>query len=332
MWTARAAARPTGISIDARGSVTVGDEGGVVAVGDHGDLQWGVVVDGAPVRRPPVLAGNVVAVLGTYQMVGLDRATGAVRWTAGLPDARAAAADAGDTILVASGAEIALLDAPSGAARWTTPLPTPGPDAAPYVYVSGGTGLVAWGRPGDCCNLLGIEITDGRELWHAKVSSASTVPVVSHGSVFLAENTGPRFAAARARRLDVRSGQPEWSTPIEGDYMPLLHADAEGRDVVFVDRSGSLTLLDASSGRVRWRSEDLYRQDDTAPVLAGDRVFYAAYETVFVGLDRRTGDVLGKGPPEPPVFVRQLVARGERLQMLVTTNGLGAIWNLEQAS
>jgi outer membrane protein assembly factor BamB len=331
-WTARAAGYPTGIVLDEDGTVTVGEEGGVVALDTDGRMRWSTLVDGWPVHTAPVTVGDLVAVPGTALVTGLDRATGSARWSLPIANAAAAASETGESLLVASADGVALVDAASGGARWRTTIPPPAPSPAPYVHASDDTGLVVWGTPGDCCHLLALDLADGTTRWGKRLSDASTIPVVYDDAVFVAESAGEDAESARAQRFDLHTGRLEWSTPVDGVYTPTLGAHAAGKDIVFVDSEGALTLLDATTGRVRWQSDPIYAQEEATPVLAGDRVFLIAYDTIFVGLDRRTGHVLGKAPPDPPVFVLQLAALRNRLQMLVMSNGLGAVWNLEQAS
>jgi outer membrane protein assembly factor BamB len=160
------------------------------------------------------------------------------------------------------------------------------------------------------------------------IAGRSTVPVVHRGLVLFAQNPENDTSVAEALALDVATGDVTWRAAVDGVYSPLSHGDAQGSDVVFVDERGVATMMDVSSGAVRWRSRSTYPQDEAHPVIVGDRVFLTAFETQALGFDRATGEILGKGPVSPPVFVRQETGHSGRLFMLVTNEGQGGVWML----
>lgn len=334
VWTARASGFPTGMAVDDAGVVTAGEEGGVVAIDAEGELEWAVIAAGGAIEHPPALVADLVAVAATTQVSALERDTGTLRWTWAAQGARVdagllPAVNAPVVLVIGLDGSLALLDAAQGTARWVAHLPSPVPDAAPYAWLHGDTAVVAWGAVGDCCQLLGVDTASGAVRWTLRLPERSTVPVVHRGMVLVALNRANDIVHAEIVALDVVTGRIMWKTQARGSFSPLLHGDADGREVVFADEAGAVTLVDAETGSVRWRSRAVYPQSSAHPTLAGDRVFLTAFETQGMGFDRRTGRLLDKGPISPPVFVRQETAHGERLYMLVTTNGLGAVWALE---
>lgn len=331
IWTARAAAFPTAMAVDEQGIVTVGEDGGVVAMDPEGALEWAVVTGDGPITHPPALVDDVAVVPTATQLVAVDRADGTSRWIAPIADARVegghlSPADAGVVLVAAVDGSLTLLDSASGAARWATTLPAPVPDVVPDVWLDGASAVVAWGAPGDCCHLAGIDPALGSLRWTEIVTASSTVPVVHDGLVLVAENPPNDERRAEIVAWDAETGTLAWRTEARGLYSPGLHGAAAGHDAVFVDQSGAVTLVDTETGSVRWRSRPVYPQDDAQPNIAGNRVFLTAFETIGLGFDRRTGELIGKGPYSPPVFVRHETTLDDRLLMLVTTNGTGAVW------
>ncbi len=333
-WTARAAGFPRVLASDAEGTVSAGAEGGVVALDRRGELQWATVVPGAPVANPPVIVVGVVAIPEEHGVVALDRVSGAARWSLSVDRARLAAGDgAGGVVLVTGddGAAI-LLDAATGAERWRAAVPAPAPEEGPHAWIVDDTAVLAWSASGTDRHLVGLDLASGAPVWTARTAASSTLPV-SHGrSILVAESPGDDPSRGRVVAFDAGTGHEVWSTRLRGRYSPGLRADTWGDDAVFVDARGVLTLLDPTTGRIRWRSEATYPQPEAAPVLAGNRVFMPAFQTRMVVLDRRTGEVLGTDPVAPPVFVRAAVGTGRRFEMLVESNGLGAVWTIVQES
>jgi len=86
-------------------------------------------LDGGSIGRATFAGGLVIVAIGDGQIVGLDRATGRVQWTApqssataGLNDYRTVAATANAVVATSSGRAIYGYDALSGAIRWTRQL------------------------------------------------------------------------------------------------------------------------------------------------------------------------------------------------------------------
>ena len=156
----------------------------------------------------PTVVGQTVYVV-PYQLVALDSATGAVRWTR--PNVGCficSPAVANGTLFVgagpASGRRLLALDAATGAPRWSF-RPQAGTDfswsASPAV--SGGRVFqaAAVGRNAKAYSLYAFAASTGKRLWKTRVGSSrfltSSSPAVANGIVYYT-SPGGRFYALRA--------------------------------------------------------------------------------------------------------------------------------------
>lgn len=250
----------------------------------------------------------------------------------------------GETLLVTTGfGELVALDAATGAERWTQDLDAPGTsaptilDGLAYVVSRDGrawavemeTGRVRWtltgtpptanfaGGPGAAVTpeiavfpfptgeVLGAFPQGGLRRWASFVTgqrpgqAAATIsdlagdPVIDGDRVYVGNVSG-RLAALR---LD--NGEPIWSVG-EGAVGPVWPA---GGSVFLVNDLGELLRLDAADGSPVWRVElpgfvesrerrQSTRHEHYGPVLAGGRLILASSDGVIRQFDPASGDLI----------------------------------------
>lgn len=192
-------------------------------------------------RRGLVALDDVVIGLfesgDTYQLVTLERSTGAVRWRIDLEGSeRPSGLSSADGVVVANVAFDSTLMAWStedGAPLWTAVVDavrTHPPAIADGVVV---TGTVL----GD--DVLAFDLQTGAELWRAQFSGFIGAPVAGDGRVFAA--TDGSLGA-----WDIATGAELWTTDIPTSSSdPLIRWSDR---VVARDGSGQLTACDAATG------------------------------------------------------------------------------------
>jgi outer membrane protein assembly factor BamB len=333
-WSTPGPALASVLAVDAAGTVAAGFDGSVRAIGPTGEPLWSAHVDGGDVGNQPVLVSEVVVVPSRDRISALDRSTGALRWERRVASARVAGGalpDGTNVVLAATRRGVLwLLDAASGSRRLTTRLPGPEPSTAPYAWLSGISGVVAWSTKGSCCHLAGMDLEKGEMRWRLTVTHRSTVPVVHQGLVVLATAAHGR-SSARATAYDARTGAVRWRTNVDGKFRSGLFGDAAGDDVVIASAEGSVLALDVESGRLRWVSEPVEPSAEAHPKIAGDRVFLTPLNVGVVEIDRRTGVVVQSGPFTPEVYVHSSAGRPDRFELLVGNGLESAVWAFEPA-
>ena len=234
--------------------------------------------------------GDACRVTAAGGLVGIDAATGAVRWTNIVPDGgRLAVADGGvhhQTVWHPEPTD-RTIDADTGAVVGCTPMPhrrdgTPAPDPdrlQPGAQVDGLT-VVPWGD--------GLRATDaeGEGVW----GTTAMTPSALLGDELLVQTTPPDPHRWSAALIDLRTGEAVWEQP--GDI-----ADAEGaRDLVLVHVDGPdqrFRALEVRTGEARWETslDDLRPTVDPRAWEAGDLVvFDLGGDGRIVAVDAATGE------------------------------------------
>ncbi|MGK5533634.1 protein kinase domain-containing protein [Streptomyces sp. URMC 129] len=185
-------------------------------------------------------------------------------------------------------------------------------DKADVHALNPGTGEVLWTRPtkagipdqlavGDDVVYL-IDPSDERQAVDAvQVSSGTTVWTYrpEFGSVYAVTPAGELtfISAGGIVAVDTRDGGQLWTSDTTAFS---LTADSE---VVVADNGEEVTVLDAASGRIRWR----YTVENAWPVLAGDGLVFAfdSYLTLHV-LRVEDGEVAWQRTLDYPSSVHQV--------------------------
>ncbi|HWB71436.1 MAG TPA: PQQ-binding-like beta-propeller repeat protein, partial [Egibacteraceae bacterium] len=166
-------------------------------------------------------------------LLGLDAATGALRWRHPVPEYPRMLV-AGDPLVVAYEATVAALDPASGAIRWGPVAPSPGAvgrliSAGDALYVTSDGGVQA------------LDAADGTLRW----STGGLAPLALAVSDDLVLVGG---ADATVRALDALTGAARWQTPVG---MPVGRLGV-GAGLLLAGTWDGVVALDPETGLVRW--------------------------------------------------------------------------------
>ena len=339
-WSSPAPDEARVLAADGSGVIAVGRGGEVQSLDTSGRQQWGNDLGQVTTIDPVAVDANLVVVPVNYEtFVALDRATGAPRWTHRAPRAHEASigVDASAHLIVAtisSTGRLELLDGSTGAVRWSAVLPPDDDTFAQRSWIVASRVVAAWGGA-SALHIRAFDAVDGRLVWSRDAAKTSTLPAVNSSSVVLAENTkfiGKRRVIARVRSLDVNTGTERWSRRVRGPFWPHFETAADDVDVAVVGEEGRVTLLDAATGRVRWRQATKRLQLEVSPRLFGEVVAITTYGTGLAALARADGSLLANSQPGPvqySVTIEASAAAGDRLYLLVQgSEGQAQVWAL----
>lgn len=297
-WVAPVTGWPSALAADRAGAVVLAGGGEVRALEPDGATRWRVDVPGAGLH-PPALGRTTVLVGARARIVALDRTTGATRWEAPAPEAAAPhpVALAGGLALVGTetGALMAL-DAHTGETRWSVLYPG-SIRSAPVVSLPHDTrseGVVAatW-HGGAEPRLRALDLVTGAVRWDAPLLAFASAPVTSGGLVVVGEGDGHYAARVVARR--VRDGVEAWSAPVPASFESGIIPAAAGGEVAVVDHFGTVTVLDATTGAVRTRTELEEPVLHTTVLLTGEDLVLTTHHGTIAVIDRESGRVRSRG-------------------------------------
>ncbi|HKJ94555.1 MAG TPA: outer membrane protein assembly factor BamB [Gammaproteobacteria bacterium] len=222
---------------------------------------------------------------------------------------------------------VTALDAKTGKRIWQQDLERPlsgGP--------ASGDGLVVIGtREGA---VLGMKADSGKLEWESGVTSEVLAPAaIGQGTVVVRTNDGRVFA------LEEASGERRWlydrnvpSLSLRGHSSPVLVQDGA---IVGFD-NGRLTALTLEDGTPAWDATvglskgktDLERMVDidADPVVAGDRVFAASYQSRIASVRLRDGQI--EWTRDISSYSGLAVDRGN----VYVTDDKGRVWALDRSS
>lgn len=240
----------------------------------------------------PALDDDTVVMSADGRFAAFERTSGARRWEASVGE------HAGGVVLTRTGADrvalvttergvVAALDARSGHARWSAQVPGE-IWAAPAAGAPAGVGAVVWG--GDEQRLRVFDLATGAVRWEATVERGASAPVIQDGVVVLGEGNG-NFAARIVAR-DLASGAERWSVPAPASFESGVTPGAAGDDVAVCDHFGTVTLVDARSGKERWHTALRVPILETRVVVTRHDVVIRTYGGKIVVLDRASGRVV----------------------------------------
>ncbi len=198
---------------------------------------------------------------------------------------------AADQIIVATSAgTVAALGKNDGAVRWST--------ASEGVIASGvgqGDGVAV--VVSEDRIVTAVDSATGELRWNAMVDEVVfTPPLVHQGVVVL------RSISGRLYGLNADDGRIVWDTNFDqpdfvafGSPRPI----ALGNTVIVGNADGRIVSVDLNSGFEAWqiylaseRSEELYDEADSIPVIVNDRLFVADLGKAVVAYNLRDGNVL----------------------------------------
>lgn len=157
-----------------------------------------------------------------------------------------------------------------------------------------------------------LDRATGDVIWRRHVGGAPAAgPLLRDDRIFVA--TQGRNGGVAAYRLD--SGRPAWHARV-GDIgaTPVLHGDALYAATV----EGGVVSLDASSGRIRWRTR-VAGGIRTEPVVAGANLIVATTTDSLFVLETFTGRIAGRYGTDGAVLAAPALAGAHLL--IGTMNG-----------
>ncbi len=200
--------------------------------------------------------------------------------------------------------KVTAVNVETGEVRWTTPTGVPGYDAF-FGTGTAGTALTLAGSvlvAGDW-DLVGFDRATGTRRWiyEAPAGDGPGLFLGPHldGVVFTGSPGG------RAYAIDAATGRLRWTTTVVEGNMTSVFRPVIDRDRLFVGYStyinpnvGGLAMLDAHTGRLKWRTEfptprERWQHTNLAggPVLVDDLVFGSAGDGNIYAFDATAGTV-----------------------------------------
>lgn len=175
-----------------------------------------------------------------------------------------------------------------GLVSWFTERPDGVAWTSPVVVRDGETTLVLTSAAG---RVEAFDSADGRVVWERTGIEKNNVPsaTVADGRVIVASSD-----PAHNRSFDL-AGEPQWT--LEGVSSGFGSPVVVGDRVLFANRSGVVTAVDAESGSELWQHR-LPEHPWATPVVAGDDVWYFTKEgaTVVLRPGAEGAEVLAENP------------------------------------
>ena len=323
-WSEPVRGWPSQLGADRNGVVVVSGGRYVSSFGPRaGTRQWETSVPGHlhPFLEPAISRRSVLVSAGD-RFVSLDRADGRIRWEAPTgADVGAAAVALVPTRGVGTVAVTALddgrlvgRDGVTGAPTWS--IAHDGSlDAHLAVDVERGRVVAIW-RTAHLATVRVFDAASGVLRWEQGVAPMTASPVVGSGLVIVAAGDGDYRSSVRA--FGLADGAPRWTTRVaasfEADQLPGVAADAATDDgvVAVQDHLGTVSLLDLSTGAVRWRTETRVPSLGGRVVVTPDSVVVRDEGRQLVILDRARGQVRMRRT-DPVGVPEGIVGVGERV-------------------
>lgn len=288
-WTRTLTDSPQELLVDGSGAIVIGSRSLTALAVVSGRERWHTAVD-AP-NPWGALGARTVVVSTATGFVGLDRGSGALRWTVPVRESPGPVAigtdGAGGELAVLSTYEGSLVavDAASGTVRWSLRLPDP-PRGAPAT----GSGTVAVVTSGSPSRLRVFDLDRGVPRWDHEVAAESATPVIDQDAVLLGAGDGEYRSALSAYGL--ADGVRRWRATVPASFQPGLEPTVAGRDVLVLDQLDHVTRIERATGRIRWTRALRGAALVGAPLVVGDAVVVVDATRAVVTLDRVNGRVL----------------------------------------
>jgi outer membrane protein assembly factor BamB len=252
-----------------RGKFEVGNgENALIAVGARdGRQRWKMPLRGSAMPSPALVDGVLVHHDGAGDVVGLDPATGQLRYARhlGAVASMVGALPVGDGAFVTDGqfpSGVWKVRATDGATIWNAALPDAMSGVGDCPPASDGRRIfcdyIGPVKPGDLAgagvpgqeHVYAVDAASGRWVWDVGLEAGmvpprneSAIPLFDRGTVFAGSAVAPYMHA-----LDAASGKLRWRTKVHGPVKGGVVA-IDGA-IYFGDFSGYLWALDETNGKV----------------------------------------------------------------------------------
>ncbi len=247
-----------------------------------GRIRWRVPLDStSPTFGSRVILRGDIVVAGDYDLMGIDKRTGQVRWIYAPADNGGAGLLLGDASgnLVFTGSltgYVRAVDVRTGRARWQHQVGPSGGDVTVYHPVFGGNRVAASYTAWDSPSHGGVVVIDrrsGRLLWQKPVPGSignAGRPAIALGRVFVPSRDGSIHVFHINTGESIGTIPPVPTQAGEQDYRPLVVTSGA---LIAGSLSGDVYAYDLRSRLVRWRRpSDLYSV--LFEMIASDEVVY----------------------------------------------------------
>lgn len=286
-----------------RGQVFAAGRRGLVSAHEAatGDRIWRNDLQ-VPLSSGPHVAGDLVLVGGTAEIIALQRSDGTLRWRAPVSSESLGEPVRADDIVVARTIDGALygLAAADGRRLWrvqqSVPLLSLRGQSAPLIAANAAIVGFANGR------VAAYGLRDGALLWETTVvvpRGRTELERLADIDGHLALGEGVVFVAGyqgRVGAIALSNGRPLWSRDISS-YQGLVTA---GREVFVSDDEGNVWALAQHNGGTMWRQDGLRGRQLSAPVVQGDAVVVGDYNGWLHWLSREDGRFLARARVQDP--------------------------------
>jgi outer membrane protein assembly factor BamB len=292
-WRATMKDGPFDLAADADGVVVTTSAPSVYLLDPGGHVRWRSPLEEIGLGQP-ALGPDVVLVGGGGSVTALDRSDGSLRWHHSRASGVNSLAVSGDTAVVGDDSgTLAAFDALTGGPRWSVQHPGALWSGA-RVDRARGAVLATW-HQSDSPAVRVFDLATGALRWEAPTDRFTAAPAIHAGRVVLAIGDGDRHARVEAR--DLGTGALQWQTPVPASFEEAIEPAVDDHAVAVVDHFGVVSLLDPTTGRLRWQRDLADVLVETRVVLTRHRVAFTSYAGVLRVLDRRDGHVVAQLAP-----------------------------------
>jgi outer membrane protein assembly factor BamB len=212
---------------------------------------WTARIEGRGPLEGPVVSGEVVVVLGSESVVGLDAASGEVRWESERQSGPVGPpAVAGDLVIHATGREagtaLVARSIDDGREEWRvfTGESVPGGVTVDRDQAYAGT------RAG---TVLAVDTATGDEAWRFRAAGAVGTTAAVLDDLVLISAQSRSTGASTLHALDTQSGREEWRFSPPSTQPAVATSPAIGDGMVYAGLSdGAVHALDLRTGDERW--------------------------------------------------------------------------------
>lgn len=158
-------------------------------------------------------------------------------------------------------------------------LGTESPDAAARVHGTDQRGF-----------LIALDAFTGARLWQREVSNwIHGDPVIFQGRAFATYGSYPMNAPGGVTAVDLKTGNPVWSLPVNMGIMPAPALDSATQTLVVAGGDGVIRMLDPVTGSVKSTAPLGSPNAMASPRIDDDGIVYLGADTSLFSFSTRTG-------------------------------------------
>lgn len=277
----------------------VGAEGGELEAlaADHGEDIWQTRLPAGITSALNADASRLYVGTRDGKVSAVSQEDGSIEWSTRVSSEVLAAPQYNDELVVVQSVDgtVTALDRFTGEEQWaysaTIPALTLRGTGAPRVIQPVTFAGFANGK------LVTLDNRSGQELWDLRVAvpagrtevdqlvDLDGQPVLTQdGRLFVTSYNGRLIA------LDARNGEPLWDKPSSSYLTPIVVGDY----LFSIDNASHVLAMDANTGNVLWKSEDLEGRWLTSPAFVDGKLVVGDYEGYVHLIDAQSGEMAGR--------------------------------------